>query len=262
MYCTVTELKTYLGDIPSTDDALLATLVNAAHQRINDDSRRSFEATADTVHYLDARDYVDGVELELDGDLSYIASVTIDGVVLPATEYVTYPRNSTPWQVLRMRSNSAYGWQYSTSPEDAIAVTGRWAVMHSKPVTAIARTANVVTATVSDTSGLGVGASIYVAGVADTTFNGGAFTLTAVTSNTVTWAQTATNATDTAGTLLFTPASIRQACTRLAAFLYRQKDTQGGAQEQPILAGDGSVIMPTTLPRDVQILLQPWVKIR
>jgi hypothetical protein len=262
MYCTVDDVKLYLGGIPSTDDTLLSVLVNAAHQRINDDTRRNFEATADTLHYLDAREFVHGPMLELDSDLSYISSVTIDGAALPTTEYVTDPRNSTPWEALRMRSNSSYAWSYSTDPEDAIAVTGRWAVMHSKPITAISRATNVITATMSDTSGLSIGATVYCAGVADASFNGGAFTLTAVTATTATWAQTGTNDTDTTGTLLFTPASIRQACTRLASFLYRQKDTQGGVQEQPILAGDGSVIMPTTLPRDVQILLQPWVKIR
>lgn len=262
MYCTVEELKTYLGGIPSTDDGLLATLVNAAHQRINDDTRRNFEATADTLHYFDAAQDVDGSELCLDSDLSYITSVVNDGTTIPATEYVTYPRNSTPWESLTLKSSSSYQWNYTTGPEDAITVTGRWAVMHSKPITTIARASSVITATMSDTSGLAVGATVYSAGVADTAFNGGPFTLTGVTATTVTWAQSGSNDTDTTGTLLFTPASIRQACTRLAAFLYRQKDTQGGTQEQPILAGDGSVIMPTTLPRDVQILLQPWVKIR
>lgn len=262
MYCTVSELKTYLNITGTTDDGLLAVLVNAAHQRINDDTRRNFEATADTVHYLDAAYDVEGNRLMLDDDLSYISSVTVDGVALPATEYITDPRNRTPWEALVMRSNSAYGWSYTTAHEDAIVVTGRWAVMQSKPITAIARATNVITATMSDTSGLSVGASVYCAGVADTSFNGGAFTLTAVTATTVTWAQSGSNDTDTTGTLLFTPASIRQACTRLAAFLYRQKDNQSGDIDRPVLTGDGSVIMPTTLPRDVQVLLQPWVKIR
>jgi hypothetical protein len=52
-----------------------------------------------------------------------------------------------------------------------------------------------------------------------------------------------------------------QACRRLAAFLYRQKDTQAGDTDRPILAGDGSVIMPTTLPQDVEMLLQPYMRI-
>jgi hypothetical protein len=235
--------------------------VNAAHQRINDDSRRNFEATADTVKYFNPLEDVRGRELCLYTDLSYITSITVDGAALPSTEYITDPRNSTPWEAIKLRTNSAYQWTYSTAPEDAIVITGRWAVMDNKPITAIARATNVVTATMSDTSGLGVGAKIYASGVTDTSFNGG-FTLTAVTDTTVTWAQTGTNSSSSAGALLATPASIRQACTRLSAFLYKQKDTQGGTQEQPILAGDGSVIMPTTLPRDVQILLQPWIKIR
>jgi hypothetical protein len=261
MYCTVDELKTYLSITTSGDDTLLATLVNAAHQRINDDTRRNFEATADTVRYYDAVEDTDGPYLYVD-DVSYISGITSGGSTVPATEYVTYPRNSTPWNEIKIKSGSTYYWNYVDNTEDSIVVTGRHAVMHSKPIASISRSgANVVTATLTDTSGLGVGAKVYCVGIADIGFNGG-FTLTAVTDTTVTWAQIASSATSTTGTLLFTPASIRQACTRLAAFLYRQKDTQGGAQEQPILAGDGSVIMPTTLPRDVQILLQPWIKIR
>lgn len=261
MYCTVDELRVYLGNPPSTDDALLATLVNAAHQRINDDTRRSFEATADTARYFDPRDYVSGKELCFDGDLSYITSIAVDGVTIPSTEYVTDPRNETPWRAVKIRSNSSYGWTYSSGPEDAVVITGRWAVMNQKHITTISRNTNVITATLDDTSGLGVGANIYCVGVADTGFNGG-FALTAVTATTVTWAQTGTNDTDTTGTLLYTPASIRQACTRLAAFLYTQKNTLSGDQDRAILTGDGAVIMPTSLPRDVQALLQPWVKIR
>ncbi len=260
MYCTVTELKAYLGDIPSTDDVLLSTLVNAAHQRINDETRRSFEATADTARYYDASEDVSGRDLCLCADLSYIASIAIDGAALPATEYITSPRNETPWREIKIKSNSSYYWSYTTAPEDAIVITGRWAVMHSKAIASISRSgSNVVTATVSDTSGLGVGATVYVAGVTDTGFNGGAFTLTAVTATTMTWAQTASSATSTGGTILFTPASIRQACTRLAAFLYRQKDNQAGDQDRAVITESG-IIMPTTLPKDVSELLRPWVK--
>jgi hypothetical protein len=260
MYCTVDELKTYLSITTSTDDVLLATLVNAAHQRINDDTRRNFEATADTVRYFDGACDVQGRTLDLWTDLSYITSLVSDGTTIPSTDYVTDPRNSTPWSSIRLRTTSAYQWSFTT-PEDSIVITGRWAVMNNKPIVSITRLTNVVTCTMADTSGLGVGAKVYAAGVTDTGFNGG-FTVTGVTDTTITWAQTGTGATSSGGSILFTPASIRQACTRLSAFLYRQKDTQGGTQEQPILAGDGSVIMPTTLPRDVQILLQPWVKIR
>lgn len=260
MYCTLAELKSYLGVATATDDTLLNALISAAQQRINDVTRRNFEATADTLRYYSAED-ADGRCLELYADLSYITSVTVDGSPLPSTEYTVDPRNVTPWQRLVMKSSSVYTWgAYSSAPEDSVTITGRWAAMHSKAISAISRASNVVTATVGDTEGLNVGSNVNIAGVADTSFNG-SFVLTAVTDTTVTWAQTAANDTDTTGTLLFTPASIRQACTRLAAFLYRQKDNQAGDSDRAVVGPTG-IIMPIALPADVQSLLQPWVKIR
>ena len=55
------------------------------------------------------------------------------------------------------------------------------------------------------------------------------------------------------------PADVVHACVRLAAFLYRQKDNASDT-DRPILAGDGNVIMPSTLPRDVLSMLQPYVR--
>jgi hypothetical protein len=130
-----------------------------------------------------------------------------------------------------------------------------------KPFTAIARATNSITVTMPDTSGLTVGGVVYTASVADTSFNGGPFTLTAVTATTITYAQSAGNDTDTTGVILYTPPDIRHACLRLTAWLYRQKDTQQGDADRPILAGDGSVIMPTTLPQDVQSILSQWIRI-
>jgi len=263
MYASLAEVKLYLNIPTGTtgDDTLLTTLIQAAHQRINDYTKRNFEASADTTRYFDFDEFVDGRYLCLDADLSYITSIDNGGTALPSTEYVTDPRNDTPFERLKIKNDSGYSWTYTDTPEDAISVTGRWAVMKRADFTAIARATNSVTATMTDTTGLGIGAVIYCVGVADTSFNG-QFTLTATTATTITWAQTGANDTDTTGAILFVPPSIRQACIRLAAYLYRQKDTQGGDSDRPILAGDGSVIMPTSLPRDVQELLREWVKIR
>ncbi len=132
--------------------------------------------------------------------------------------------------------------------------------MERANITAISRSAlNVVTATVTAPR-LSVGASVFVVGVADTTFNG-TFTVTANNGATITWAQTAGEDTDTTGVILYTPTDIVTACRRLAAWMYRQKDTQQGDADRPILAGDGSVIMPTTLPLDVEKILLPYTRL-
>ena len=261
MYANLAEVKAYLN-IPTattTDDALLTTLIQAAQQRINDYTKRQFDAPVTETHYFDYVESVDGKYLNLDGDLSYIASITNNGGALPATEYITDPRNSTPWERIKIKSNSAYYWTYTNQPEDAITVTGRWACMFRGDIIALARATNTVTATVAAPL-VPVGSTVYILDCADATFNG-TFVVTGNTGATLTWAQTGDNDTDTAAVLLYTPPSIRQACIRLSAWLYRQKDTQQGDLDRPLLVGDGTVIMPTTLPQDVQALLREWVKI-
>lgn len=55
------------------------------------------------------------------------------------------------------------------------------------------------------------------------------------------------------------PADIAQATVRLAAFLYRQKDTAVDG-DRPLLTGDGNVLMPSRLPNDVAEMIRPYVK--
>jgi len=53
------------------------------------------------------------------------------------------------------------------------------------------------------------------------------------------------------------PADITHACVRLAAFIYRQKDTSADV-DRPLVTGDGVTIMPSGLPSDVQKLLDRY----
>lgn len=54
------------------------------------------------------------------------------------------------------------------------------------------------------------------------------------------------------------PADIVQACTRLASFLYRQRDN--GLDIDRILQTAGGIAIPPDLPRDVKLLLAPYVR--
>lgn len=53
------------------------------------------------------------------------------------------------------------------------------------------------------------------------------------------------------------PNDIVHACTRLAAFLYRQKDTSADI-DRPMITGDGVTIMPSALPQDIKSLLNKY----
>lgn len=255
-YISTTDLKTYLGISGSGDDALLAQLNNAASARIDSFTGRTFWAGADTTKYFDpSRDIIGGI-LYLDADLSYLTSVTDGNSVSLTADIYHNPRNTTPWYALGLVSSSNLSWDYDDDVQNSITVIGRWAHMQQVAITALSRSTNVVTAT-CDPGVLSVGAAVSVVGCADATFNGN-FTITATTTTSVTWAQTASNDTDTTATMLITPPDIVQAARRLAVWLYRQKDTQQGDADRPLLAGDGTIIMPTTLPQDVAQILTPY----
>ena len=51
------------------------------------------------------------------------------------------------------------------------------------------------------------------------------------------------------------PTDIKQACIRLAAWMYRQKDDSKGEGDRPIVGGFGVVIMPSRMPKDIQEML-------
>lgn len=53
------------------------------------------------------------------------------------------------------------------------------------------------------------------------------------------------------------PYDINHACVRLAAFLYRQKDTSADI-DRPLVTGDGVTIMPSSLPADVKSILDHY----
>ena len=192
LYITLAEVRQYLTiDESANDDALLYALIGAATAAIDAYTGNTFQATADSDRTLDALEDVGG-RLLLFGDWLAAAPTSItngDGTAVGSDEYVTEPRNVAPFYAARLKVSSTITWTYTTTPEDAITVTGMWA-----------------------------------------------YSTTA-------------------------PADVAQACLRLTAFLYRQRDTNADA-DRPLLAGDGTVIMPSTIPPDVKALLRPYRKLR
>lgn len=80
-------------------------------------------------------------------------------------------------------------------------------------IASITRSSNVVTAVVNSLQALAVGTVIQVSGVTDTSFNGTSFTITVITPNlggggSVSWAQTAANATSSGGVISPTGAGV------------------------------------------------------
>lgn len=190
-YATAAQLKTYLGITSSGDDSLLSDLIDRAQAIIEQYTRRTFEAAADSTRYFDAAEDVDGATLLLDEDLCAITSIINgDGVAVASGEYVTEPRNETPYYAIRLLSSSNKAWEYTDDgdPENAISITGRWAYSTTPPN-------DIVHATI-----------------------------------------------------------------RLAAFLYRQKESNADI-DRPITTADGGMILPSAIPADVRALLDRYRKL-
>lgn len=187
-YTTAAAVKTYLGETGTDDDDLLGTLIGAAQGWVDLYTGRTFEASADSTRYLDCvAGVVDGRRLWLDGDLCAITSITNgDGATIAATDYVTAPRNETPYYALDLLASKGITWTYTDDPENAITIVGRWAYATSAPNTVV------------------------------------------------------------------------QATKRLAAYMYRQKDAN--VFDTTAMPESGVITVPQGMPKDVRLMLAPYVR--
>ncbi len=135
-YTTAAAVKTYLGISSATDDALIGTLVTAAQSAIDQYTRRVFECSSATARLLDAASDTDprGRILYLRDDLCAITSIVNgDGVTVTAAQYVTEPRDTTPYYALRLKTSTQTAWTFATDQEGAISITGKWAYSATAP---------------------------------------------------------------------------------------------------------------------------------
>jgi hypothetical protein len=188
-YTTIANLKGYLNVTGTTDDALLAMLIDRAQQAIDSYTGRTFEASADATHKFTVGVDTEGYMLYLDDDLCSITSVitNADGSspdTLATTEYITHPRNRTPYHAIEILSSSAHTWTYTTNHQNGVTVTGKWA-----------------------------------------------------------WSTAA-------------PDDIVHACTRLAAYFYRQKDSS--VFDVTAIPDAGIIQVPQGIPQDVKIILSNY----
>lgn len=125
-YCTLADVKAYLGTDQTTDDAVITPLIGRATTAIETYCGRSFTARAETRHY-DAIQDVNGQTLYVDDDLLTVTSITNgDSEVLDAADYVLLPSNVSPKYAIRLKSGSSKSWTYVTDPEEAITIVGSW----------------------------------------------------------------------------------------------------------------------------------------
>jgi hypothetical protein len=188
-YTTAAIIKQYLGISEVDDDAMLDSMITYAQQAIDSYTGRTFEASADSTRYFTVGVDTEGRMLFLDEDLASITTVKTNAdatspTTLATTEYITHPRNRTPYHAIEILGSSNNSWEYTDDPEGGIEVTGKWA-----------------------------------------------------------WSTSAPN-------------DIIHACNRLVAYYYRQKDA--GVFDTTAIPDAGIIQIPQGIPRDVQMILNPY----
>lgn len=133
-YITLADLKSYLGISSEDDDVLLEALIASAQKAIDTYTNRTFEASLDESRYFDYEADVEGRILYLDEDLCSITKVITNAIdEIPQDEYVTHPRNGTPYFAIEILSSSGYNWSYVDDPQVGIEVVGKWAWSETAP---------------------------------------------------------------------------------------------------------------------------------
>lgn len=134
MYITLQNLKDYADFGTSTDDSLLNDLISRAESIIESYTGRKFAASGITGRYFDALEDVDEYTLYLDQDLAGITVIVNgDGTEISSNEYVTEPRNETPYYGIKIKASTCKYWTYSIDPENSILVSGYWGYSQTPP---------------------------------------------------------------------------------------------------------------------------------
>ncbi len=189
-YCTSTDVRQYLGISSTGDDTLITALIARATAQIEMHTHRDFESATGTRRFVVGVD-TEGDTLYFDEDIVSITTVTTDAdaaspTTISSTEYVTLPRNRTPYYGIKILASADKSWDYTDDPEMGITVAGKW------------------------------------------------------------------------GYSTAPPADIKNAAIRLSAFLYRLKDAQ--VFDVQAIPEAGVITVPQGIPKDVQLILEPYVK--
>lgn len=130
-YTTWSDVRDYL-DIGSTADATLINgLISKAQSAIDEYTQRTFEhSTIAVTHYFTVGEDTDGRWLYFDDEIAKISTIksNCDGttVTINTTEYITVPRNITPYHAVKLLGSTTNSWDYTNDPENGVQVSGCW----------------------------------------------------------------------------------------------------------------------------------------
>lgn len=138
-YCTIDDVKNYLGISGDGDNELLGFLISRAQKAIESKTDRIFEDPgADATRYFTVGVDTDGLALYFDQDIYKITTVKSNAdnaspTTIASTDYITMPRNRKPYYGIKILTSSNEHWEYTDDPENGIQIIGRWAYSESPP---------------------------------------------------------------------------------------------------------------------------------
>lgn len=137
VYCTVADVAEYLDIDSPDDDPLITDKISAAQAAIDKITRRTFEDPGAATRYFTVGVDTDGAFLYFDKDIYSIVSVTNDADgdadAVTASDYITQPRNETPYYAIKLLTSKNVYWKYSDDPETGIEENGHWAYSATAP---------------------------------------------------------------------------------------------------------------------------------
>jgi len=149
-YTSTADLKSYMNITASSDDAQLGYAVTRAQAMVEQTTHRVFEASADTTRtytpllFNDGGDLMDYDTLYLSTDLYSLTSITNgNGDAVSLSDVVLLPSNVKPAYGIKIKRGVSLAWNYVTSPENAISVTGRFAYSLTAPADIVAATLRI-----------------------------------------------------------------------------------------------------------------------
>lgn len=132
-YASLAQVRMELGVGSSVDDSLLANYIAQAQARIDTLLGFPCEASADSTRYFNPLVDTRGRSLWLDYPLAAITSITNNGTLVTAAQYVAEPVNELPYRSISLLISTNLYWTYNTDPEKAIVIVGKWAWAATAP---------------------------------------------------------------------------------------------------------------------------------
>lgn len=139
-YATLAQVRDYLDLSDTSDDALLNDLIDRAEKFVDEYVGFAFEPSdTSEVRSFSTGEDVEGNWLYFDKPIAAITVVknnadaaTPDTVV--SSNYITAPRNETPYYAIKLLESAGLEWTYTNDPETGITVQGEWVYSSSAPM--------------------------------------------------------------------------------------------------------------------------------